>query len=87
MQSLNLPQLRLLKTCYVSQAVYRKHLNLNLRQLTDTNVAANWAVSMLMGLALLPANDIAVGLEVVIHYSHQHNFEEEFNDMIVYVVV
>lgn len=67
------------------QAVYRKHVSLNLKQLTGNNQNARRALKMLMALSLLPANNMFEGLQQVWQYSVLHEFHQEFQPIIDYM--
>ncbi|KAG8256329.1 hypothetical protein J6590_070939 [Homalodisca vitripennis] len=59
-------------------AIYRMHRQLRLQHLVDTNVEAAKTLQMLMSLALLPAERIALGLRVITHYAVLHGLAARF---------
>ncbi|KAG8256332.1 hypothetical protein J6590_070942 [Homalodisca vitripennis] len=59
-------------------AICRMHRQLRLQHLVDTNVEAAKTLQMLMSLALLPAERIALDLRVIAHYSVLHGLAARF---------
>ncbi|KAG8265363.1 hypothetical protein J6590_096211 [Homalodisca vitripennis] len=63
---------------FLNHTIYRMHRQLRLQHLVDTNVEAAKTLQMLMSLALLPAERIALGLRVIAHYSVLHGLAARF---------
>ncbi|XP_046683609.1 uncharacterized protein LOC124369603 [Homalodisca vitripennis] len=70
---------------HFAQAIYRMHRQLRLQHLVDTNVEAAKTLQMLMSLALLPAERIALGLRVIAHYSVLHGLAARFRILLRYM--
>ncbi|KAG8275031.1 hypothetical protein J6590_094879 [Homalodisca vitripennis] len=68
----------------VAQLVW-PNARLRLQHLVDTNVEAAKTLQMLMSLALLPAERIALGLRVIAHYSVLHSLAARFRILLRYM--
>ncbi|KAG8290448.1 hypothetical protein J6590_080878 [Homalodisca vitripennis] len=67
-------------------AICRMHRQLRLQHLVDTNVEAAKTLQMLMSLALLPAERIALDLRVIAHYSVLHGLAARFRILLRMVI-
>ncbi|XP_046686325.1 uncharacterized protein LOC124371996, partial [Homalodisca vitripennis] len=70
---------------HFAQAIYRMHRQLRLQHIVDTNVQAAKTLQMLMSLALLPAERIALGLRVITHYAVLHGLAARFRILLRYM--
>lgn len=57
------------------QAIHRMTVSLHMGEIVDGNPEAYMAVKMIIALALLPANLIPLGIDVINHYINQHELE------------
>ncbi|KAG8334975.1 hypothetical protein J6590_079154 [Homalodisca vitripennis] len=70
---------------FLNHAIYRMHRQLRLQHIVDTNVQAAKTLQMLMSLALLPAERIALGLRVITHYAVLHGLAARFRILLRYM--